>query len=91
MIFGRCLLPVTGSWLHRRKTDWNQKVDWLKIQNAEFIRDASQTIVEIIPVEEPETNTDLGPDPNRPGAANLVTMVYQGVVAVSRRSVRITD
>ena len=84
---------AAGNWVMvaPKKTDWNQKVDWLKIQNAEFTRDASQTIVEIIPVEEPETNTDLGPDPNRPGAANLVTMVYQGVVAVSRRSVRITD
>ena len=84
---------AAGNWVMvaPKKTDWNQKVDWLKIQNAEFTRDASQTIVEIIPVEDPETNTDLGPDPNRPGAANLVTMVYQGVVAVSRRSVRITD
>ena len=72
-----------------------QRVDWLKIQNAEFTRESERTVVEIIPAEEPVTNSD----PNKEitsslfdnGTANLVTMVYQGVVAVSHRSVQITE
>ena len=72
-----------------KKADELQKIDWLKIQNAEFTRSASQTIVEIIPASEPNTNTNL--TPVNPSTPNLVTLVYQGVVAVSRRSVRITE
>lgn len=82
---------AAGNWVMvaPKKADELQKIDWLKIQNAEFTRSASQTIVEIIPASEPNTNTDL--TPVSPTTPNLVTLVYQGVVAVSRRSVRITE
>ena len=75
-----------------KRANYNQKIDWLKIQNAEFTRLPDKTIVEIIPTAEPATNTTLGsPDFYNNEPANLVTLVYQGVVAVSRHSVQITE
>ena len=75
-----------------KRANYNQKIDWLEIQNAEFTRLPDKTIVEIIPTAEPDTNTTLGsPDFYNDEPANLVTLVYQGVVAVSRHSVQITE
>ena len=75
-----------------KRSNYNQNIDWLKIQNAEFTRESTRTIVEIIPTAEPDTNTILGsPDFYNNEPANLVTLVYQGVVAVSRHSVQITE
>ena len=75
-----------------KRANYNQNIDWLKIQNSEFTRLADKTIVEIIPTAEPDTNTILGsPDFYNNEPANLVSLVYQGVVAVSRHSVQITE
>ncbi|MGI9460298.1 MAG: hypothetical protein ACR2NF_09890, partial [Pirellulales bacterium] len=75
-----------------KKANFNQSIDWLEIQNSEFTRLADKTIVEIIPTAEPVTNTNIGSQDFSAGEpANLVTLVYQGVVAVSRHSVQITE
>ena len=88
---------AAGNWVMvaPKRASRTQKIDWLQIQNAEFVRDASQTIVEIIPRTEPVTSTlpgvTVGSAAIGNDAANLVTLVYQGVVAVSRQSIQITE
>jgi hypothetical protein len=88
---------AAGNWVMvaPKRASRTQKIDWLQIQNAEFVRDASQTVVEIIPRTEPVTSTlpgvTVGSAAIGNDAANLVTLVYQGVVAVSRQSIQITE
>ena len=84
---------AAGNWVMvaPKLANLNQKVDWLQIQTAELIREPTRTLVEIIPTQEPFTNTSAGSAIFGIDQPNLVTLVYQGVVAVSRRSVQITE
>lgn len=60
----------------------DQKIDWVQIQTAEIEFGPNGADVEVLPVAQPGIVSDTG-------TTALVAVIYQGVVAVSRRSVQI--
>jgi hypothetical protein len=74
-----------GAWimLAPKNFSYDQKIEWIQIQTSELrkdpIDDASKMFV--VPAKDLLLRTD--------GPTDLVALVYQGVVAVARRSVRI--
>jgi type II secretory pathway pseudopilin PulG len=84
---------AAGSWIliAPKAASINQRIDWIQIQTCEFVREAGRTVARILPVSEPNTGANKGSSNLDSDPPNLVALVYQGVVAVSRRSIQITE
>lgn len=84
---------TAGNWIMiaPKEASSNQKIDWVQIQTCEFDREANRTVARILPVSEPNTGTAKGTASLDAAPANLVAVVFQGVVAVARRSIQITE
>lgn len=73
-----------GAWimLAPKQFSYDQRIEWIQIQTSEFRKDTNGSLnMHVVPAKDLNLRTD--------GFTDLVALVYQGVVAVARRSVRI--